>query len=165
MATVSSVNGLQAGTHPSRGIRSLPYVVENLVNFATATTTKGSALAASDVIQCISVPAQTAVLAAGYEVIATATGDVLLSVGTTQLATAFVSSQALTGSTAVGAYPTPSATAYPAVFGASAGTVDITISTSTTTLSAGTVRVWAILCDVQDRREGAGLSADRDQLA
>ena len=165
MATVSAVNGIQAGTHPSRGIRSLPYVVENLVNFATVTTTKGSALAASDIIQAITVPTQTAVLAAGYEVIATATGDVALSVGTTQLATAFVSSQGLTSSTAVGAYPTPSSTAYPAVFGASAGTVDITISTSTTALSAGTVRVWAILCDVQDRRNADALSVDRDQLA
>jgi hypothetical protein len=37
--------------------------------------------------------------------------------------------------------------------------------TETTTLSAGKIRVFAVLCDIVDRRENLGLSVDRDQLA
>jgi DNA anti-recombination protein RmuC len=46
-----------------------------------------------------------------------------------------------------------------------ADTLDLLLVTETTTLSAGKIRVFAVLCDIVDRRENLGLSVDRDQLA
>lgn len=170
MATITSQsNAVGAGTHPSRGIRQMPYVVENVINFASATTAKGSALAASDIIEALQIPAQSVVLSAGYEVLAAANAspacDVTLSVGVTGVsAESFVNRAALTSSTAVGAYPTSATAGYPIVTGV-ADTLDVLIYSSTTAVSTGKIRVWAVLCDLQDRREIDGLSVDRDQLA
>lgn len=164
MATITTLsNAAGAGTHPSRALRNMPYVVENTINFATATTAKGSALAAADVIEAVQIPAQSVVLAAGYEVLSAITGDVTMSVGVTGvLATAYVNAATLAAATAVGTYGTSSSTAYP-IATASADTVDLLISASTTALSAGSVRVWAVLVDASDRVGPA--SVDREQLA
>jgi len=164
MATITTLsNAAGAGTHPSRGLRNMPYVVENTINFATATTAKGSALAAADVIEAVQIPAQSVVLAAGYEVLSAITGDVTMSVGVTGvLATAYVNAATLAAATSVGTYGTSSSTAYPIATGV-ADTVDLLISASTTALSAGSVRVWAVLVDAQDRVGPA--SVDREQLA
>jgi hypothetical protein len=164
MATITTLsNAVGSGLQPVRSIRNMPYMVENTINFATATTAKGSALAASDVIEAVQIPAQSVVLAAGYEVISAITGDVTMSVGVTGvLATAYVNAATLAAATSVGTYGTSSTTAYP-IATAAADTVDLLISASTTALSAGSVRVWALLCDVQDRVGPA--SVDREQLA
>ena len=164
MATITTLsNAAGAGTHPSRGLRNMPYVVENTINFATATTAKGSALAAADVIEAVQIPAQSVVLAAGYEVLSAITGDVTMSVGVTGvLATAYVNAATLAAATSVGTYGTSSSTAYP-IATSVADTVDLLISASTTALSAGSVRVWAVLVDAQDRVGPA--SVDREQLA
>ena len=164
MATITTLsNAAGAGTHPSRALRNMPYVVENTINFATATTAKGSALAAADVIEAVQIPAQSVVLAAGYEVLSAITGDVTMSVGVTGvLATAYVNAATLAAATAVGTYGTSSSTAYP-IATASADTVDLLISASTTALSAGSVRVWAVLVDASDRV--GPTSVDREQLA
>jgi len=164
MATITTLsNAVGAGVHPARSIRNMPYVVENTVNFAAATTAKGSALAAADVIEALQIPAQSVVLAAGYEVLSAITGDVTMSVGVTGvLATAYVNAATLQAATSVGTYGTSSSTAYPIVSQA-ADTIDLLISASTTALSAGSVRVFAVLCDMQDRVGPA--SVDREQLA
>lgn len=164
MATITTLsNAVGAGLQPVRSVRNMPYVVENTINFATATTAKGSALAAADVIEALQIPAQSVVLAAGYEVLSAITGDVTMSVGVTGvLATAYVNAATLAAATSVGTYGTPSSTAYPIV-SQSADTVDLLISASTTALSAGSVRVFAVICDVQDRVGPA--SVDREQLA
>ena len=83
MATVDVSNGLNGGTHPSRAIRKEPYKVEVDVNLATATTTKGSALASADVLQVIDVPAQTMVWAAGLEIVTPSDGDFNVDIGIT----------------------------------------------------------------------------------
>jgi hypothetical protein len=164
MATISTlVNAAGLGLQPAVTLRPRPYMVENIINFASATTAKGSALAAADVIQALQIPAQTFVLAAGYEVLSAITGDVTMSVGVTGvLATAFVNAATLQAATSVGTYGTSSTTGYPIVSGA-ASTVDLLISASTTALSAGSVRVFALLCDAQDRV--GPTSVDREQLA
>lgn len=164
MATITTLsNAVGAGTQPARSVRNVPYMVENTINFATATTAKGSALAAADVIEAVQIPAQSVVLAAGYEVLSAITGDVTMSVGVTGvLATAYVNAATLAAATAVGTYGTSSTTAYP-IATATADTVDLLISASTTALSAGSVRVWALLVDAQDRVGPA--SVDREQLA
>ena len=166
MATISTLsNAVGAGTHPSRGVRQMPYVVENIIDLAAAVTAKGSALAAADVIEALQIPAQSVVLAAGFEIISAVTGSCTVSLGVTGVtAAAYVSAFGVTGSLAVGDYATPATAGYPIVTKA-ADTLDLLLVTETTTLSAGKIRVFAVICDIVDRRDNSGLSVDRDQLA
>ena len=164
MATVDVSSGINAATHPSGALRSAPYVVEATLNFATATTTKGSALAAADVLEVLDIPAETLILNAGYEVTATITGDVTLDVGITGVdADVFIDGATLAAATAVGTYAQNAAAFQPVVIGSSADTLDVLIATSTTAISAGTIRVWAVLVDLNGRVGPA--SVDREQLA
>jgi len=164
MATVDVSSGINAATHPSRAVRSMPYVVETTLNFATATTVKGSALAATDVLEVLDIPAETLILNAGYEVTATITGDVTLDVGVTGVdADNFIDGATLAAATSVGTYAQNAAAFQPIVIGSSADTLDVLIATSTTAISAGTIRVWAVLVDLNGRAGPA--SVDREQLA
>ena len=163
MATIDLSSGIGNGQHPSRSLGRLPYVVEKTIDFAVATTAKGSALAAADVIEAIDVPAQSVVLNAGYEVTATITGDVTIDLGVTGIdADVFVDGAVLAAATTVGTFAQNAAAYQPVVLGA-ADTVDLLISASTTAISAGKVRVWALVVDVSDK--DAPGEADRDQLA
>lgn len=163
MATVDVSPGIQAGTTPARSLRNMPYVIEATLNFATATTTKGSALAATDVIEVLDIPAESVVLSAGYEVTAAITGDVTVDVGVTGIdADNFIDGATLAAATAVGTYAQQAAAFQPIIL-ASADTLDVLIATSTTAISAGSIRVWAVVCSVADRVGPA--EVDRDQLA
>jgi hypothetical protein len=163
MATIDLSSGLGNGQHPSRSLGRLPYVVEKTIDFAVATTAKGSALAAADVIEAIDVPAQSVVLNAGYEVTATITGDVTIDLGVTGVdADVFVDGAVLAAATTVGTFAQNAAAYQPVVLGA-ADTVDLLIAGSTAAISAGKVRVWALIVDVSDK--DAPGEADRDQLA
>jgi hypothetical protein len=120
-------------------------------------------LAAADVIEALQIPAQSIVLAAGFEVITAATGSCTVSLGVTGVtAAAYVSAFAVTSSATAGTYATPATAAYPIVSGA-ADTLDLLLVTETTTLSAGSIRVFAVIVDAQDRVGPA--SVDREQLA
>jgi hypothetical protein len=141
----------------------MPYVIEATLNFATATTTKGSALAATDVIEVLDIPAESVVLSAGYEVTAAITGDVTVDVGVTGIdADNFIDGATLAAATAVGTYAQQAAAFQPIIL-QSADTLDVLIATSTTAISAGSIRVWAVVCSVADRVGPA--SVDREQLA
>jgi hypothetical protein len=141
----------------------MPYVIEATLNFATATTTKGSALAATDVIEVLDIPAESVVLSAGYEVTAAITGDVTVDVGVTGIdADNFIDGATLAAATAVGTYAQQAAAFQPIIL-QSADTIDVLIATSTTAISAGSIRVWAVVCSVADRVGPA--EVDRDQLA
>ena len=69
--TVGGVaNGAATSTnHKARLGAQMPYTVEFTLDFAEATTAKGSALAAGDVFQVIDVPANTMIHGAAAEVI------------------------------------------------------------------------------------------------
>ena len=164
MATITTLsNAVGAGTHPSRSIRPMPYVVENTISLAAAVTAKGSALAATDVIEALQIPAQSIVLAAGYEITSAVTGSCTVSLGVTGVsAAAYVAAFAVTGSLAVGDYATSASAGFPIVTKA-ADTLDLLLVTETTTLSAGSIRVFAVLVDAQDKTGPA--SVDREQLA
>ena len=164
MATITTLsNSVGAATHPSVSSRNQPYMVENTVNWASAVTAKGSALAANDVIEALQIPAQSIVLAAGFEVITAATGSCTVSLGVTGVtAAAYVSAFAVTSSATAGTYATPATAGYPIV-SQSADTIDLLLVTETTTLSAGSVRVFALIVDASDRVGPA--SVDREQLA
>jgi len=164
MATITTLsNAVGAATQPARSVRPQPYVVENTISLAAAVTAKGSALAAADVIEALQIPAQSIVLAAGYEVTSAVTGSCTVSLGVTGVtAAAYVSAFAVTGSTAVGTYATPATAGYPIVC-QSADTLDLLLVTETTTLSVGSIRVFAVIVDAQDKVGPA--SVDREQLA
>ena len=164
MATITTLsNAVGAGTHPSRSVRPMPYLVENTISLAAAVTAKGSALAAADVIEALQIPAQSIVLAAGFEITSAVTGSCTVSLGVTGVtAAAYVSAFAVTGSLSVGDYATPATAGYPIVTKA-ADTLDLLLVTETTTLSAGSIRVFAVIVDAADRVGPA--SVDREQLA
>ena len=162
MATISIAAGATAG----RTAGSVPYLVDVVVDFAVAATEKGSALAAADVIECISVPTNTCILNAGLEVITAAGGessDVTYDLGVTGVdADVFV--DGFDGdAAAAGAYAQNAAAFQPVVIGATADTIDLLIATATTAPTSGKVRVWAVLMNVDGRI--AADEVDRDQLA
>jgi hypothetical protein len=162
MATITTLAG---GATAGRTAGSVPYLVDKTINFATAATAKGEALAAADVIECISVPVNTVILNAGLEIITVLGGesnDTTFDLGTATDADVFVDGFDADAA-AAGAYAQNAAAFQPLVVGATADTIDITIATATTAPTSGVVRVWAVLMNVDGRI--AADEVDRDLLA
>jgi hypothetical protein len=155
MATISTLDKAGA-THPSRfANKKVPYVVEFVLDYAKALAAKGSALAASDVIEVINIPAGTIVLDAGAEVLVAADSTTLtLNVGTGADADEWVAG--LDGKT-LGWAPdldsSPVINTYP-----TADTIDVVLATLTGTLTSGEVRVYALLADVSKTPGNPGLA-------
>lgn len=162
MATITTLAG---GATAGRTAGSVPYVVDATIDFAAAATAKGEALAAADIIECISVPANTVILNAGFEVITAAGGesaDNAWDLGTGVDPDVFV--DGFDGdAAAAGAYAQNAAAFQPLVVGATADTIDLTIQAATTAPTSGSLRVWAVLVSVDGRP--ATTEVDRDQLA
>ena len=150
MATIDLSNGLGGAPRPVRSLTNMPYFVEKTIDFAAAATAKGTALAAADVIEVIDVPAGTMVLNAGLQVVTVATGesnDTTVDLGITVTdPDCFVDGFDLDAA-AAGAYAQNAAAFQPLIVGA-ADTIDLLITTATTAPTGGTVRVWAVLCDI-----------------
>jgi hypothetical protein len=162
MATVTTLAG---GASAGRTAGSVPYLVDKSIDFAAAATAKGSALAAADVIECISVPANTVILNAGIEIttlLAGESNDTTFDLGTGVDADVFVDGFDADAA-AAGAYAQNAAAFQPIVVGATADTIDITIATATTAPTSGVARVWAVLMNVDGRILAD--EVDRDQLA
>ena len=160
MATVTTLAG---GAVSRNALSRQFYTVEKEIDFAAAATAKGSALAAADVIEAISVPAGTMILNAGMQVVTAAVGessDLRLDLGVTGVdADVFVDGFDYAAA-AVDAWTQNAAAYQPVVIGASADTIDILIQAATTAPTAGKVRVWAVLMDVTER--GTAVSVVRD---
>lgn len=163
MATVSSLVKAEGGLgNPGRS----PYYVEVELDLAAAATAKGSALAANDIIQAITVGANTAILFVGAEITAapaggdTCTADIGITGGNVD---AFVDGMTITGASA-GDYATLANTAVPIVVTTS-DTIDVLLL-GTTPDTSGKIRVYALLMNVDG--QGGDKSAaivDRDLLA
>lgn len=162
MATITTLAG---GASAGRTVGSVPYLVDKNIDFAAAATAKGSALAATDVIEAISVPANTVILNAGIEIITVLGGE--SSDNTFDLGTGVDADNFVDGfdsdAAAAGAYAQNAAAFQPIVVGATADTIDITIATATTAPTSGVARVWAVLMNVDGRILAD--EVDRDQLA
>lgn len=161
MATVTMTSAGVAGCYPSRnGNVKVPYLVEYELDFADAATEKGSALAATDVIETIQIPAGTVVLFAGFEVKSVATGesaDTAVTLGDGVDPNRWVDTFDLDAA-AAGAHGTiVIATANPTVF-AAADTIDVVISAATTAPTGGTLRIYAMMVDVNDAPNTAGIA-------
>ena len=162
MATITT---LAAGATAGRTAGSVPYLVDKFIDFAAAATAKGSALAAADVIECISVPVNTVILNAGIEIttlLAGESNDTTFDLGVTGVdADVFVDGFDADAA-AAGAYAQNAAAYQPLVIG-TADTIDLLIATATTAPTSGEVRVWAVLMNIDGRPARA--SVDREQLA
>ena len=140
-----------------------PYMVQTTLNWATALSDKGSALAASDVIPVIAVPKGTMVLNAGIEV-DTATDGSTFTVDLGMVdADVFVDGFDATSAAAVVAQ---NPAAYQPVMAVADDNIDVTIaSLSGGAVTSGKFRVWAVLMDCTDMGDTAADEVDRDTLA
>jgi len=151
MATHSKVTGGTAG-HPST--RRKPYWVENTVDNSLFDP------AAADIIQCLNVPAETLVIAAGLEVLTASSTSVTFDLGITGSTAghhdpdAFVDAFDATGT---GHAPMDATDAAAMLIVKTADTIDILTAGATDT--AGKVRVWALLCDISGSDESASNTA------
>ena len=140
-----------------------PYIVQTTLNWATALSDKGSALAASDVIPVIAVPKGTMVLNAGIEV-DTATDGSTFTVDLGMVdADVFVDGFDATSAAAVVAQ---NPAAYQPVMAVADDNIDVTIaSLSGGAVTSGKFRIWAVLMDCTDIGDTAANEVDRDTLA
>lgn len=162
MATITTLAGSATA---GRTAGAVPYLVDVTIDFAAAATAKGSGLAAADVIECLTVPANTLILNAGLEVITVLGGessDVTFDLGVTTTEPDNFVDGFDADAAAAGAYAQNAAAFQPLVM-ASADTIDLLIATATTAPTSGEVRVWAVLMNVDGRPARA--SVDREQLA
>ena len=151
MATHSKVTGGTAG-HPST--RRKPYWVENTIDNSLFDP------AAADIIQCLNVPAETLVIAAGLEVLTASSTSVTFDLGITGSTAghhdpdAFVDAFDATGT---GHAPMDATDAAAMLIVKADDTIDILTAGAQDT--AGKVRVWALLCDISGSDESASNTA------
>lgn len=167
MATAAdSVKTMARGAFPSLGDKI--GIIENTINLATIAAelvAQGDGtLAATDVIQALSLPAGTYVMAAGIEVTTAVAGATELVLDLGYNGNNLFVDGSDTGSpfdigssgneAAVGTYSQqadPITTTEAGKRGwvvSSADTLDVTVTAMTGTLTAGGIRVWAIVADI-----------------
>ncbi len=145
-----------------------PYLVEQSIDIAAAVTAKGSALEANEIIQAITVPANTMILTAGFEVTSAVTSaDALMSLGVTGGdVDRFVAGFEVDAADApVGTYATMADGSAPVIIGSAADTIDLELDSITTAPSVGVLRVFALLLDVDAMGSMTADEVDRDALA
>jgi hypothetical protein len=162
MATITTLaTAAGSGLAPSvHSVRFPLHYDEVTIDLSEAATAKGSALAAADIIQAITIPAQSVIIAAGIEVITANSGSTVLTLdlGVTGIdVDVFVDGFDAVAAVA-GDYAQQPAAYQPVVVGNTADTLDLLIASLTTTNTGGVFRVWALFGDVRDTRR-PGLAA------
>jgi hypothetical protein len=159
MATITST--LKSATGNSQRGRN-PYMVENTIDL----TAQAISSTAGDVVQAITVPANTKILTAGFQVVNSAT----MNTGTNATATLgtadadeYVTAFDIDGA-ADGAYA-PSVTVSADVVLSTADTLDLTFAGDGATYTAGKIRVYAVMMDVSEIGDTSADEVDRDTLA
>ena len=137
-----------------------PYMVEQVVDL-----TANSINPNGDVVQCITVPANTKILAAGFQVTSSATQntgtDATAALGTGADDNEYVTAFDIDGA-ADGAYA-PSVTVSADLVIGSADTLDLTLTGSGASFTAGEIRVYAVMMDVSALGEMEAAEVARDQ--
>ena len=159
MATIST---LLLPAHGSSQRGRAPYLVQKTIDLTAQAISCGG----GDVVQCLTVPANTRVIHAGVQVVASATQntgtDATVTLGAAD-ADEFVTAFDIDGA-ADGAYA-PSATPAADVTLAAADTLDLTFAGSGATFTAGKLRVYAWMVDVSDQGDSSPTEVARDALA
>ena len=148
MATydVTGPGGVNRPGRYNPGVRT-PYLVENTIDVSQINSAAGTAQ--NDVLQCIDVPAETLVMAAGVEVLTACSSSVVIDIGITGSTAGFSDPDAF-----VDAYDATGASyaardvadAAPMLTCKVADTIDALMAGAAST--AGKIRVWAVLCDI-----------------
>ena len=141
-----------------------PYMVQTVLNLATALSDKGSTLAAADVIPVIAVPKGNMVLNAGIEVDTASDGSTFtVDLGMVD-ADVFVDGFDATSAAAVVAQ---NPAAYQPVMAVANDNIDLTIaSLSGGAVTTGKLRIWAVMMDCTDMgQDMTANEVDRDYLA
>ena len=159
MATITAT---LANTHGSSSRGRQPYYVQQIVDL-----TANSINPNGDVVQCLTVPANTKIIAAGFQVTESATQntgtDATAALGTDADADEYVTAFDIDGASD-GAYA-PSVTVSADLVITSANTLDLTLAGGGASFTAGKIRVYAVLQDVSDIGEMEADEVGRDQLA
>jgi len=159
MATIST---LLLPAHGSSQRGRAPYLVQKTIDL----TAQAISCTGGDVVQCLTVPANTRVIHAGVQVVESATQntgtDATVTLGAAD-ADEFVAAFDIDGAADL-AYA-PSATPAADVTLATADTLDLTFAGSGATFTAGKLRVYAWMVDVSDQGDSAPAEVARDALA
>lgn len=159
MANITTL--LKAASGNSQRGRN-PYMVENTIDIVATTVDPSSA----DVVQAITIPAGTKIMAAGVEVVESATmntgTDATVTLGAADV-DEYVTAFDIDGA-ADGAYA-PSATVAADVVLATDDTLDLTFAGTGASFTAGKLRVYAIMMDVSGQGDTSAQEVDRDALA
>ena len=159
MATIPSLL-LPATGNSNRG--RMPYQVELSIDL----TAQAIDCSSGDVVQCITLPANTHIVHAGVQVVESATmdtgTDATVTLGAAD-ADEYVTAFDIDGASDL-AYA-PSVTPSAEVVLSSADTLDLTFAGSGATFSAGKLRVYALLMDVSEQGSTSANEVDRDTLA
>ena len=149
MATYDVTGPSNAGVRPGRynpGVRT-PYLVENTIDVSAINGDSGTA--SGDVLQCLDVPAETLVMAAGVEVLTACSSSVVIDIGTTGSSAGFLDPDAFVDAydaTGASYAPRDVADAAPMIICKTADTIDALMAGAAS--AAGKIRVWAVLCDI-----------------
>ena len=148
MATydVTGPGGVNRPGRYNPGVR-IPYLVENTIDVSQINSAAGSAQ--NDVLQCIDVPAETLIMAAGVEVLTACSSSVVIDIGVTGSTAGFSDPDAFVDAydaTGASYAPRDVADAAPMLQCKVADTIDALIAGAAS--SAGKIRVWAVMCDV-----------------
>ena len=157
-------NTLQAARGSTQRGRN-PYMVQTVLNLATALSDKGSALAASDIIPVMAVKKGTMILNAGIEVDTQSDGSTFtVDLGTGVDADVFVDGFDGTSAAAVVAQ---NPAVYQPVMAVADDNIDLTIaSLSGGAVTTGKMRIWAVMMDCSDMgQDMTAQEVDRDLLA
>ena len=159
MATITSLL-LPATGNSNRG--RMPYQVELIIDL----TAQAIDCSSADVVQCITLPANTHILHAGVQVVECATHntgtDATVTLGAADV-DEYVTAFDIDGASDL-AYA-PSVTPSAEVVLATADTLDLTFAGSGATFTAGKLRVYALLMDVSEQGSTSAAEVDRDTLA
>ena len=148
MATydVTGPGGVNRPGRYNPGVRT-PYLVENTIDVSQINSAAGSAQ--NDVLQCIDVPAETLIMAAGVEVLTACSSSVVIDIGVTGSTAGFSDPDAYVDAydaTGAAYAPRDVADAAPMLTIKTADTIDALMAGAAS--SAGKIRVWAVLCDL-----------------
>ena len=159
MATITSLL-LPATGNSNRG--RMPYQVELIIDL----TAQAIDCSSGDVVQCITIPANTHIVHAGVQVVESATQntgtDATVTLGAADV-DEYVTAFDIDGASDL-AYA-PSVTPSAEVVLATADTLDLTFAGSGATFTAGKLRVYALLMDVSEQGSTSAAEVDRDTLA
>jgi len=159
---MATLTALLLPAHGSSQRGRAPYMVQKTIDL----TAQAIDCSAADVVQCLTIPANTRVIHAGLQVVESAT----MNTGTNSTASLgaadgdeFVATFDIDGAADL-AYA-PSATPAADVTLATADTLDLTFAGSGATFTAGKLRVYAWMVDVSDQGDSSPSEVDRDALA